>query len=443
MSLRIFQVLSNFLPQHIAGTEVYTWALSRQLQKMGIDIKVVIPNYARKENASYEYDGLKVYQYAETSVVDRNLIMGFRSADGLPNFISYIKDLKPDIVHFHQISGSNGITLRHLQAAKATGAKVVMTFHLAGYSCKTGTLFYKGEKICDGVIDLKKCSICYLHSRGYIKSAPYITGTSFLLHKLSIDTSILNHKLGTMFSIAPLLYRYKEDLLSLANYCDQVVTIAKWYERVLIANGFPQERISFISQGLPFENEYLEEKYRSVQSPLRLLFLGRISKYKGLHLLIEALQGIDPKIVELYIYGSSDNTPYEKELRANTNSNINIYWKGNVSQHEVITTMQQHDVLCLCSTSSEMSPLVIQEAFKAQLPIIASNVYGNAEQIQHGYNGLLFNFNDVNSLRTQIINCLKDRLLLLRMAKNIKPPLDFAEVAGAYHQLYQNILSDS
>lgn len=51
--------------------------------------------------------------------------------------------------------------------------------------------------------------------------------------------------------------------------------------------------------------------------------------------------------------------------------------------------------MSLCSTFSEMSPLVIQEAFAARLPVIASNVYGNAEQITHGENGLLFNFNDV------------------------------------------------
>lgn len=89
-----------------------------------------------------------------------------------------------------------------------------------------------------------------------------------------------------------------------------------------------------------------------------------------------------------------------------------------------------------------MSPLVIQEAFAVGLTVIASNVYGNAEQVQHGYNGLLFNFNDAYSLRNQIVECIKDRSLLKRISHNIKPPIDFKYVVNAYHQLYQNILAE-
>jgi glycosyltransferase involved in cell wall biosynthesis len=88
-----------------------------------------------------------------------------------------------------------------------------------------------------------------------------------------------------------------------------------------------------------------------------------------------------------------------------------------------------------------MSPLVIQEAFAAGLPVIASNVYGNAEQISHNHNGLLFGINNVNELRVQIMRCINEPLLLLDLTKNIKPPRSFKEVGKEYIDLYKNLMN--
>ncbi len=437
--MKVLQVLNHFLPQQTAGTEVYTWALSKQLQQKGVAVQVVIPHYRKNESADYVYDGLPVHQYAEPSVVDRSLIMGFRAPDGLNNFVAYLKSEQPDLVHFHELAGSNGITLHHVQAAKASGAKVMMTFHLAGYSCKTGTLVYKGETLCDGVIDLQKCSTCYLHTRGFTKAAPYLVRSSNVLHQLSIDASQWNNKLGTALGTVPILSKLKTDLHALVAACDRVVTITHWYKRVLLANGIDQKKILFFPLGLPLATTAAPFKNKTAHRPLRLLFLGRINQFKGLHLLLEALSGIDPSLVELSVYGNSDDEVYEKNLRASTAQRSNIHWNGKLQQAEVVTTMQQHDVLCLCSTFSEMSPLVIQEAFAAGIPVLASEVYGNAEQIQNGVNGLLFRFNDVASLKTQLLRLIEEEGLYERLQDGVKGPMQFEEVGRRYVELYGEV----
>ena len=66
--------------------------------------------------------------------------------------------------------------------------------------------------------------------------------------------------------------------------------------------------------------------------------------------------------------------------------------------------MADYDLLCVPSLSSEMSPLVIQEAFAAGIPVLASRGYGNIEQIRHGENGLVFNFNSADSLAIKTNN---------------------------------------
>lgn len=439
MPLKVLQVLNHFLPQQTAGTEVYTWALSRQLQQQGVAVQVLIPHYGKTTETEYVYDGLAVHQYAEPSVVDRLLIMGFRVPDGLKHFVAYLQKVQPDLVHFHELAGSNGITLQHVQAAKASGAKVIMTFHLAGYSCKTGTLVDKGESLCDGVIDLQKCSTCYLHARGYAIAAPSLTGASALLHQLSIDATKWNSKIGTALGTVPIIAKLKADLHALAAACDRVVTITRWYQRVLLANGINENKISYIPQGLPLATNAVALKNKPAHRPLRLLFLGRINKFKGLHLLLEALSSIDPAWVELSVYGNSDDEVYEMNLRASTALRSNIHWNGKLQQADVLTTMQQHDVLCLCSTFSEMSPLVIQEAFAAGIPVLASEVYGNAEQIKQGVNGLLFTFNDVVSLKEQIVRLIEEQGLYERLQDGVKGPMGFEEVGKRYMELYREL----
>jgi glycosyltransferase involved in cell wall biosynthesis len=88
-----------------------------------------------------------------------------------------------------------------------------------------------------------------------------------------------------------------------------------------------------------------------------------------------------------------------------------------------------------------MSPLVIQEAFAAGIPVIASNVYGNAEQISHNHNGLLFEFNNVYELHEQILRFINEPLLLQDLRKNIKPPRSFNDVGKEYLDLYKNLLN--
>jgi glycosyltransferase involved in cell wall biosynthesis len=439
--MKVLQVLNHFVPQKTAGTEVYTWVLSKQLQQQGVAIKVLIPHYGKTEDADYVYDGLEVHQYAEPSVVDRSLIMGFRQSDGLQNFFTYLEKEQPDIVHFHELAGSNGITLQHLHAAKGSGAKVIMTFHLAGYTCKTGTLVFRGESLCNGEIDLHKCSICYLHSRGYTYAASYLTDASSILHNLSIDTSKWGNKVGTALGTVPILAKLNTDLKTLVSSCDRVVAIANWYQKILQTNMIDPNKISFIPQALPQEPISAPLDNKPIHGPLKLLFLGRINKFKGVHLLLDALRYIDCSLVTLSIYGNSDDEAFENELRIKTANQSNIYLGGELDQKDVIPTMRKHDILCLCSTFSEMSPLVIQEAFAARIPVIASNVYGNAEQITHGENGLLFKFNDVEDLRNQILKCINHPDLLIEMANKITPPRSFKDLASDYLELYKSILN--
>jgi glycosyltransferase involved in cell wall biosynthesis len=201
-------------------------------------------------------------------------------------------------------------------------------------------------------------------------------------------------------------------------------------------------KVSFIEQGLPTVfSENIERRKQNVSS-IKLMFLGRISPFKGLHLLIEALDDFSATEIELSIFGNSDGTDYEAQLREKTKGKANICWKGVLDQDKVQEEMHQHDLLCLCSIFSEMSPLVIQEARAAGLPVLASNAPGNIEQLDHGTNGLIFAMNDLESLKKQLKNIIENPEILNELKKNIQVPHSFSKVAREYDNLYQKLLTE-
>jgi glycosyltransferase involved in cell wall biosynthesis len=367
--------------------------------------------------------------------------MGKIIPEGVDAFKKLIEFKKPDIVHFHELAGSNGITKHHIKAAKEAGAKIILTFHLSGNTCRTGNLVYKGNELCDGMIRTKRCSECYLHSKGYDGIAKVLVPFSIVLQKIGLDTTNWNIKSGTALGTANIIKKLKDDFNTLINSCDHVVVITEWYKKVLLLNGVDSKKISLIKQGLPFITALSKtKKNKKGDEPIRLIFLGRISPFKGLHLLLEALQLLSETKISLDIYGQPSDAEYEQRCRQLTAFKINIQWKYVLHQRDVVATMQDYDAICLCSTFSEMSPLVIQEAFAANIPVIASEVYGNMEQIIHNFNGLLFRFNDTDSLRTQLQRCIEEPGLLLQLSKNICPVKEFDEVAYEYQSLYKSFI---
>lgn len=442
--MKIAFVLNHFLPQQTAGTEVYTWALSKQLQKNGCEVKIVIPNYGKDISEEYIYDELVVHKFAENSVVDRALIMGFRKPSGLAFFTQFLKEYQPTFVHFHELAGSNGISLHHVIAAKSLGIKVLFTFHLAGYTCKTGTLLYNNKSLCDGKIHINKCSNCYLHSKGYTSFKYPLNYLSQLLQVANINSTKWNNKIGTALGTSFIIEKQKQDFQKLIDNCDNVIALTKWYEKMLLLNGVSQNKINFIPQGLPLKALHQDfSKKKISDKPLRLIFLGRISHFKGLHLLIDALFKLPKDSVLLDIYGQADNSNYEQLLKDKTKSFDNIRWCGKLKRDDVIDTMQQYHTLCLCSTFSEMSPLVIQEAFAAGIPVLASNVFGNAEQITDGKNGWLFKFNDNNALKTKLQQLIDDPYLLEKAQKNIEMVRNFDAVAKEQMIVYEKLVYNS
>ena len=438
--MKIIFCLHHFLPEFVAGTEVYTLRLAQSLKQNGYEVLVIIPHFDHLQDREYEFEGIRVIGYSEVSVSDRDMILGKRKPFGLTRFRQILVDEQPDIIHFHELTAGRGINIFHVEVAHDLKIPIFLTCHLPTYTCHTGSLVYKDVYKCDGILNLKKCTQCIYVSKNIIKTkSKILTQSALLLYNLNINTTIFNNSIGTALAFPYIINKKREDLLKLGRLTSKIIVLTEWYKNILEKNGISSQKLAYIKQGLTNETKSILDKQSTIY-PLKIVFLGRISKLKGLDIIIDAICKLPVEKISLNIYGQETEKEYALACKKKSADNKNISWMGLLSANEVVTTLSKYDVLCLPSTFSEMSPLVIQEAFAAGIPVIASDVYGNAEQIVDGVNGWLFRFKDTKHLIEKLELLIND-LTHIDKAKQHLPKSDsFKDIAIKHLELYNEII---
>ena len=156
-------------------------------------------------------------------------------------------------------------------------------------------------------------------------------------------------------------------------------------------------------------------------SALRLGYMGQIAEQKGIHTLIEGFRLADlGSGARLDIWGDpARHRGYAESLRALTAGRSAIAWRGPFDHAAVGDVLSEIDVLVVPSVWYENWPLVIQEAFAAGTPVIATNIGGMAEAVTDGLNGLLFARNDPHDLARQLRRLVDDPSLVPRLTEGI------------------------
>ncbi len=440
--MKIIYALNNFLPQQVAGTEVYVHALAKAMQQSGNDVTVLIPNFEKNIDEYYTYENIKVIKFSESTKLTRGVFAGDVVPDGVTNFGSVLKNIQPDIIHFHTVGGSNGVSLHHVREAKKSKAHIVITFHLAGYTCKTNNLLFENKVPCNGFIDVLRCTNCVFVDKGitgFKKNILYSIATT--AYALNYNSRKWKNAIGTAIGYPFVIQKLKTDLHEIVALSDKIVVLTEWYKNVLQINGVSPQKLQYISQGLAGEMLARKRNYDDI-AILKLAFVGRIHQSKGLHLLLKAINDLPVGKIMLDIFGPENDKDYADEWKSFTANNKNIQWMGVINPSAIVNTLSNYHVLCLPSVICEMSPLVIQEAFAAGIPIIASNVYGNAEQITDNKNGWLFKFNDSNDLKNKLLQLINEPCLIEDAKQHIPLVKSFNTVASEHENLYKQIVAE-
>jgi glycosyltransferase involved in cell wall biosynthesis len=193
------------------------------------------------------------------------------------------------------------------------------------------------------------------------------------------------------------------------------------------------------------------------ENGIRILYAGQINKEKGLEHLIEAFKIVSKDFpnVALLIAGSASIWPdldkrkfevdkrYELEMKEKAKGG-KIKFLGKLSLNELYKVYNRCDVFVLPSVIQEALPMVVLEAMASGLPIIASNVGGVPELVQHEKTGLLVKPGDLGELAEALRKLLSDERLREKMGKEsyqYAEEFSIEKMTEQIYTLYEEILS--
>jgi glycosyltransferase involved in cell wall biosynthesis len=447
-SLKILQVVHSFPPHNIAGTEVYTRDLSRELSRKH---KVVVFHRVNDKQqdefavTTRQEDGLEIHTVNNTFRRCESFEMTYDNPVITGAFEKVLDAVRPDVVHIqHLLFLSVGM----IDAAKARGIPVAFTPHDYWLVCPQCQLLKNNMRACDQhtVSDCMECMKFHLNLRKDVMRV-YWSLRSFLPDTLVQVIKNAYLALAKLFLAGKREQREQIELrsarlLKAARQVDLFLAPSNFLRQKFIDYGIPETQVRTLPLGYDSSRPMIAKK-KSENGNVRFIFIGTLLPSKGVHVLIEAFNGIRGSNAELRIYGRETTYKglehYLKQIKEMPR-NPNVHFMGGFDNKDAGEIYSQADVLVVPSLWYENFPLVIQEAFLSKTLVLASRMGGIPDLIEDGVNGLLFDAGDSGQLKEKIRFVMNNPDFLQKAAQKMPSVRTMAEHVADIEDVYQRLL---
>ncbi len=331
---------------------------------------------------------------------------------------------------FHLMSGYL-MTGSALEAAQRAGIATVVTLTDFWFLCRRVSMLRTDGTLSTLPIDPLRCARCLGEEKRRYRLAasvaPGIMNQYWKLQRRNMD--------------------YFERRWSFLREClaktDLAICPSRFLRQMYLDAGLAARRMEYLRQGHNFGHLQPAELDKERSTVLRVGYLGQIAPLKGVHLLVDAVQLLPDRAIELHIHGDSELHPqYAHTLSQSTRNDPRIVLHGVYGRDQLTSILRELDVIVVPSLWYENSPNVILESFAHATPVVATDFGGMAELVEDGSNGLCFAVGDAPALAHQLQRLLDEPGLLASLTdgarKTTTPTLE-----GEMSQLishYQSVL---
>lgn len=377
----ILQINKYYYPK--GGSERYFFSLSEELEKRGhrvIPFSMKHPGNAPTPYEDYFVDEQDYYEHAAPWEKATRALSFIRSRQAAENVRRLIEVYKPQIAHLHNIY--HQITPSVIPVLLDAGVKVVMTLHDYKLVCPNYSMYTRGE-------------FCFRCKNGVYLHAPLTRchyGSFWRSALLAVEASW--QRLTRVYHRAHLL-----------------ITPSEFMRDRLIEGGFDPARIVFVPAYMPWDasdDSAGETAARgeavAAAGPARvlpakyLLFFGRMSEEKGVHILLEAMREMPE--VPLVLCGDGPLVPFLKGY-VERHALKDVIFTGHLDKRELEAIIKGAYAVVLPSLFPENAPFTMLESAALGTPVIASDVGGLPEMIQR-LGGVLFEHGSAHDLAGKI-----------------------------------------
>ena len=364
------------------GSEKYYFELANLLREKGHQIAFFsMRNEKNVETGEKEYFVNEIDLNTGSKLKALDVIY---SKENKKKMTEALEDFKPDIVHVNNFQRQLSESI--IEAVNERKIPVIYTAHDVQAICPAITMLDSNKEICE---------LC--------KNGKYLN----CIKKKCIKDSGLKSILG---AIEGQYYRIKKVYNKKIAY---IITPSEFYRQKLIEDGIKENKIEAI-------HNYIDVNQYNLQTDDQgyALYIGRLSKEKGILNLIEAFSNL--KNEKLYIAGDGPERERIENIIKDGHLEKNILLLGYLKQDQVKEYLRKARFVVVPSIWYENCPYSILETQAIGKPVIGANIAGIPELVQDKVNGLTYQYDDIKGLEEKMKILFENRLLAEEYGKKAR-----------------------
>ncbi|TXN08121.1 glycosyltransferase family 4 protein [Methylobacterium sp. WL103] len=354
---RIVVVSNLFPPVVMGGAEIVAHRQATALAAEGHTVAVFAGGYAEgeREPGSLTLESgndFPIYRLALTSLHPSE---NFYRPEEERRFLSVLATHQADLVHFHNVAGL-GYNL--IPAAKAFGARVIVTLHDHGGFCFKNTLLRNDGRLCT---DSEDCAVC-LPAMGAAEG-----------------------------EILPI--RMRRDYVAWClSQADQLLSPSAYLAEAFASTQVVSRPVQHLSNGIPTTSIAVETK--PAIPPIRFTCFSYLGEHKGIATLLNAAEALaqDPALDGLWqltIAGHGHLGDGLTQDIAAGRFGTGVQFAGRLPHAEALACLARTHVVVLASHWPENEPVTLLEAIASGTAQIATRIGGNRELVDEDQSGFL------------------------------------------------------
>ena len=413
----------------IAHEHVFIRQVWDELRKYdGVQCLEVLRSADGRQSLDYDPD-TKVW----TALVPAASFTG--EANQTETFFEIFRSIKPDILHSNMHEGTE------IVAARRLSIPVVTTIHIGCIICMKQDVYLctSEDELCDGVIG-EKCIPCSCDELPF----PFVTKAllkvlpKWLESRLN-DFFTRHHTFyfSRLFSLRGCLDNRKGYLETL-RYAHPIAANRRLYDMLKYHGCKP----ILLPHGCR-ERDRLP--YPTVDGKVKFFYIGRINRQKGLHVFLDALQGIDKSLYELHVIGEANASRlsmlYFKSVMRRLKT-VNCFFHGAVKNEDLEQYVKDWHVMIHPAIYHEVYGLTVAESLVWGRPVLATRCCGPEMQIHDGVDGWLVPTNDAVALRRKIEEIIRNRSGLVAMSEQCRLPMAMPDYTRQVYAIYNKVYEE-
>lgn len=205
--------------------------------------------------------------------------------------------------------------------------------------------------------------------------------------------------------------------------------ISNTVKNTLLEKRVPIQNSRIINQGIPIE-QFPYQKRQQINTKTKLLYVGQLHEYKGVHTILAALHILQNNDLQLSIVGDGPQQ-YKDQLHREAKK-LNVEFLGKIPHDKIAEVYRSHDIFIFPSIWPEPYGLTHIEAMASGTIVISTNDGGHGEFLEHHVNSYVFEKDNPQDLANKILEVRDNPQQTANIIENARKTVESKLTINAY-----------